>query len=133
VRGMVQQTLYDHPISNSMKTNCIGSFNDAQFCLRVKGPNQWLMTNFMGKLIFREGNRICSLCHKDRQDTVYHMLKYCKQMCRDYFARNSSNVDRLVEAVKLNSHYIEDIYENREVKISAADSQMANHSIHLLG
>jgi hypothetical protein len=73
-RGVVQQTLIDQPIPNFINANCNAPFSDALFRFMMKARNQCLMTNFMRKLIFREGNRVCGLCRKDRQDTVYHIL-----------------------------------------------------------
>jgi hypothetical protein len=73
-RGVVQQTLIDQPISKFMNANWKAQFRDGLFRSTVKPRNQCLMINFMMKLIFREENGVCSLCSKDRQDTVYHIL-----------------------------------------------------------
>jgi hypothetical protein len=55
----------------------------------------------MRKLIFREGNGICGICQKDRQDTVSHILNECDKMCWDYIARHNLIVDRLSEQSNL--------------------------------
>jgi hypothetical protein len=78
----------------------------------------------MRKLIFREGKGICGICHKDKQDTVYHILNGCKRMCGDYIARHNLIADRLVEAINLNCHYEGEIYENRQVKLSRTKRKM---------
>jgi hypothetical protein len=79
-RGVVQQTLYNQPISNFKNANCQAPFSDALFRFTVKARNQCLMTNYMRKLIFREGNGICGICQKDKQDTIYHILNGCNRM-----------------------------------------------------
>jgi hypothetical protein len=47
-----------------MNANCKAPFSDALFRFTVKARNQCLMTNFMGKLIFREGNGVCGYAEK---------------------------------------------------------------------
>jgi hypothetical protein len=100
--GVAQQTLYNQHISNFMSANCKTPFSNSLFRFTVKARNQCLTTNYMRNFIFREGNRICGICQKDRHDTVYHILNGCDRMCGDYIARHNLIVDRLSEAIKLN-------------------------------
>jgi hypothetical protein len=122
-RGMVQQTLYNQPISYFMNANCKDPFSDALFRFPVKARNQCLMTNYMRKLIFREGNLICGICQKDRQDTVNYILNGCNRMCTDYISRHKLIFDRLSEAIKLNCNLASEVFENTQVKISPKEGK----------
>jgi hypothetical protein len=81
------------------------------------------MRNFMPKLIFREGNGVCGLCRKDRQDTVYHILNGFERMAGDYTTRHNLIVNRLVEAIKLNCRILGEVNENTTVKITATEGK----------
>jgi hypothetical protein len=122
-RGVVQQTLIDQPIYNFMNANCKAPFSDAPFRFTVKTRNQYLMTNFMRKLIFHDGNGVCGLCRKDRQDTVYHILNGCERMAGDYTTRHNLIVNRLVEAIKLNCRILGEVNENTTVKIASTEGK----------
>jgi hypothetical protein len=98
-------------------------FSFALFLFMVKAGNQCLTTHYMRKLILREGNGICGICQKNRQDTVYHILNGCDKMCGDYIARDNLIVDRLSEAIKLNCNLAREIFENTQVKISPKDGK----------
>jgi hypothetical protein len=122
-RSVVQQTLIDQPISNFINANCKAPFSHALFRFTVKARNQCLMTNFMRKLIFHDGNGVCGLCPKDRQDTVYHILNECDGMAGDYTTRHNLIVNRLVEAIKLNYRIIGEVNENTTVKITSTEGK----------
>jgi hypothetical protein len=57
-RRVVQQTLLNQPISNFIKINWKVTFSGGRFLFKLKARNQFLMRNFMWKLIFREGNGV---------------------------------------------------------------------------
>jgi hypothetical protein len=76
-----------------------------------------------GKINIREGNRVCGLCRKDRQDKVYHILNGCDRMTGEYTVRHNLIVNRLVEAIKLNCNIIGKVNENTTVKIRATEGR----------
>jgi hypothetical protein len=106
-----------------MNANCKASFSDALFRFTVKARNQCLMTNFMRKLIFHDGNGVYGLCRKDRQDIVYHILNGCEGMEGDYTIRHNLIVNRLVEAIKLNCRIIGEVNENTTIKITPTEGK----------
>jgi hypothetical protein len=59
------------------------------------------MTPFMRRLIFKQGNGICRICNKNRQDTTYQMLNACNKMTGYYTQRHDAVVDRLEEAINM--------------------------------
>jgi hypothetical protein len=63
-----------------MLANQKAPYDDSLFRFTVKARNQALMAPFMRRLIFRQGNGICKICNRDRQDTTYHMLNACSKM-----------------------------------------------------
>jgi hypothetical protein len=106
-----------------MNANSKVPFSIALFQFTVKARNQSLMTNYMRKLIFREGKGICGIYQKDRQDTVYHILNECDRMCLDYIARHNLIVNRLVKAIKLNWNLKSQVHEDKHVRISQEESK----------
>jgi hypothetical protein len=122
-RGVVQQTLIDKTITEFMSNNCKGPFSDAQFRFTVKARPQYLMTNFMRKLIFGEGNGVCNLCQKDRQNKVYHILNGCNLIAGDYITRHNLIVKGISEAIKLNCNVIGTVHENLTVVITTSESK----------
>jgi hypothetical protein len=75
----------------------------------------------MRKLIFREGNGVCSLNSKDRWDTVYHILNGCDRICPEYIVRRNLIVNRLVESINLNCRIIGEVQEDKQIKIIATE------------
>jgi hypothetical protein len=83
-RGAVYRALEDQPLSNVMLANHKAPFNNSLFRFIVKARNQPLLTPFMKRVIFKQGDGLCRICNRDRQDTVYHMLNACGKMTGYY-------------------------------------------------
>jgi hypothetical protein len=83
-RGVVYKALVNQPISNFMLANCKAPFNNGSFRFTVKTRNQALVTPFLKHLLFHEGNGICRICSRDRQDTIYHILNACPKFTGYY-------------------------------------------------
>jgi hypothetical protein len=79
-RGVVLKTLMDQLISNFMLANCKNPFSDMLLRFTIKARNQCLVTTFIRHLIFRQDNGICTLCNRDRMDTIYHILNACPNL-----------------------------------------------------
>jgi hypothetical protein len=97
-RVVVYKALNDQPTSNFMKANHKAPDNDSLFRFTIKARNQTLMTPFMSRVIFNQGNGLYRLCSKDRQDTTYHMLSVCIKLTGKYTQRHDAVVDRFDES-----------------------------------
>jgi hypothetical protein len=100
-RGVVDKALVDQPISNFMLSNCKAPFSNSLFRFTVKARNQALVTPFLKHLLFHEGNGICRICQRDRQDTIYHILNACPKLTGYYTERHNMVVNKLEEAINL--------------------------------
>jgi hypothetical protein len=72
-RRLVYQALSDQPISNFILANHKPPFNGRLFKSTFKARNHALMSPFMRKIIFRQGNGFCRICNRDRQDISCRM------------------------------------------------------------
>jgi hypothetical protein len=116
-RGVVYKALVNQPISNFMLANCKAPFNNGLFRFTVKGRNQALVTPFLKHLLFHEGNGICRICSRDRQDTIYHILNACPKFTGYYTERHNMVVSKLVEAINLLVPDHEEIFQNKIITI----------------
>jgi chromosome condensin MukBEF ATPase and DNA-binding subunit MukB len=81
------------------------------------------MANYMRKLIFGEGNRICKLCQKDQENTVFHILNGSNRMVGNYTASHNLIIDPLSEAIKLNCNVMDALHENETVLITTSEGK----------
>jgi hypothetical protein len=61
-------------VNSYVLANRKAPYTDSLFWLTAKARNQALMTPFMTKVIFNQGNELYRLCNRDKQYTTYHML-----------------------------------------------------------
>jgi hypothetical protein len=116
-RGVVYKALVDQPISNFMLSNCNAPFNNSLFRFTVKARNQALVTPFLKRLLFHEGNGICRICQRNRQDTIYHILNACPKFTGYYIERPNMVVNKLEEAINLLAPDHQEIFKNKIIKI----------------
>jgi hypothetical protein len=100
-----------------MLANFKAQFNNGLFRFTVKARNQALVTPFMKHLLFHEGNGICRICSRDRQDTIYHILNARPKFTGYYTERHNMVVSKLVEAINLLVPDHEEIFQNKIITV----------------
>jgi hypothetical protein len=116
-RRVVYKALVDQPISNFMLSNCLVPFNNGLFKFKVKARNQALVTPFLKHLLFNEGNRVCRIWRKDRQETIHHILNVCPKYTGNYTERHNMVVKKLEEAINLLAPNHKGIFKNKIITI----------------
>jgi hypothetical protein len=116
-RGVVYKALIDQPISNFMLSNWKAPFNNSLFKFVVKARYQALVTPFLKRLFFHEGNGICRICQRERQDAIYHILNACPKFTGYYTERHNMVVNKLEETINLLVPNHQENFKNKIIKI----------------
>jgi hypothetical protein len=94
-----------------------GTLKQKSVSIHNKARNQALVAPFLKHLLFHEGNRICRICQRDRQDTIYHIVNACQKFTGYYTERHNMVVNKLEEAINLLEPNQGEIFKNKIIKI----------------